>query len=194
MQNIPNLSFTIQYAAITRELISKVKISKAFDPQKTNPKNVQQHEFNAIWDTGATGSVITKKVAEKCSIEPIRMAEVHHAKGKSRTNVYLVNIFLPNKVLVPMLSVTEGDLSGKVDVLIGMDIISIGDFAVSNCGGRTTFTFRMPSRERFDFVINPFKEKPHEASPKVGRNELCPCGSGKKYKNCCIDKDRGQRV
>ena len=20
---------------------------------------------------------------------------------------------------------------------------------------------------------------------KVGRNELCPCGSGKKYKNCC---------
>ena len=20
---------------------------------------------------------------------------------------------------------------------------------------------------------------------KVGRNDLCPCGSGKKYKNCC---------
>ncbi len=23
------------------------------------------------------------------------------------------------------------------------------------------------------------------AMPKVGRNEPCPCGSGKKYKNCC---------
>ena len=23
------------------------------------------------------------------------------------------------------------------------------------------------------------------AAPKIGRNELCPCGSGKKYKNCC---------
>ncbi len=23
------------------------------------------------------------------------------------------------------------------------------------------------------------------ASPKVGRNEPCPCGSGKKYKKCC---------
>ena len=22
-------------------------------------------------------------------------------------------------------------------------------------------------------------------SPKVGRNDPCPCGSGKKYKNCC---------
>lgn len=21
---------------------------------------------------------------------------------------------------------------------------------------------------------------------KIGRNELCPCGSGKKYKNCCL--------
>ncbi len=24
---------------------------------------------------------------------------------------------------------------------------------------------------------------------KIGRNEPCPCGSGKKYKKCCYDKD-----
>jgi uncharacterized protein YecA (UPF0149 family) len=24
--------------------------------------------------------------------------------------------------------------------------------------------------------------------PKVGRNDLCPCGSGKKFKKCCSDK------
>ena len=23
----------------------------------------------------------------------------------------------------------------------------------------------------------------------LGRNELCPCGSGKKYKRCCLNKD-----
>ena len=23
---------------------------------------------------------------------------------------------------------------------------------------------------------------------KVGRNDPCPCGSGAKFKNCCIDK------
>lgn len=23
---------------------------------------------------------------------------------------------------------------------------------------------------------------------KVGRNDPCPCGSGKKYKNCCVNK------
>ena len=27
--------------------------------------------------------------------------------------------------------------------------------------------------------------QPVKAEPKVGRNDLCPCGSGKKYKKCC---------
>ncbi len=25
-------------------------------------------------------------------------------------------------------------------------------------------------------------------SPRVGRNDPCPCGSGKKFKNCCMDR------
>ncbi len=29
-------------------------------------------------------------------------------------------------------------------------------------------------------------------APKVGRNDPCPCGSGKKYKNCCMNKDMEQ--
>jgi hypothetical protein len=31
----------------------------------------------------------------------------------------------------------------------------------------------------------PVKARPATASPRVGRNELCPCGSGKKSKRCC---------
>jgi hypothetical protein len=27
---------------------------------------------------------------------------------------------------------------------------------------------------------------PLDAREKIGRNDLCPCGSGKKYKNCCL--------
>ena len=26
--------------------------------------------------------------------------------------------------------------------------------------------------------------------PKVGRNDLCPCGSGRKYKKCCGAPDK----
>lgn len=29
---------------------------------------------------------------------------------------------------------------------------------------------------------------------KVGRNHPCPCGSGKKYKQCCLDADEAARI
>lgn len=27
-----------------------------------------------------------------------------------------------------------------------------------------------------------------KTEPVIGRNDLCPCGSGKKYKKCCLNK------
>ena len=38
--------------------------------------------------------------------------------------------------------------------------------------------------EIFDYITTPVEEKT-PITEKVGRNEPCPCGSGKKYKNCC---------
>ncbi len=38
--------------------------------------------------------------------------------------------------------------------------------------------------EIFDFITEPQPEKP-VITQKVGRNDPCPCGSGKKFKNCC---------
>ena len=31
------------------------------------------------------------------------------------------------------------------------------------------------------------------STKKIGRNDLCPCKSGKKYKKCCIGKDIAQK-
>ncbi len=31
----------------------------------------------------------------------------------------------------------------------------------------------------------PVKQKPAKSAPRIGRNDPCPCGSGKKYKKCC---------
>ncbi len=33
-------------------------------------------------------------------------------------------------------------------------------------------------------------EPPAQETPKIGRNSPCPCGSGKKYKKCCMGKDK----
>ncbi len=38
-------------------------------------------------------------------------------------------------------------------------------------------------RGDLDLLLNPIL--PVKIPPKVGRNEPCPCGSGKKYKKCC---------
>jgi uncharacterized protein YecA (UPF0149 family) len=35
--------------------------------------------------------------------------------------------------------------------------------------------------------------QPVRTEPKIGRNEPCPCGSGKKYKNCCINKKKDDK-
>ena len=44
------------------------------------------------------------------------------------------------------------------------------------------------SKEEKNIRTNDGKEKAKNTPKrvkKIGRNELCPCGSGKKYKQCC---------
>jgi preprotein translocase subunit SecA len=44
---------------------------------------------------------------------------------------------------------------------------------------------------KIQIIKEPVKPKPVLHSPpkkKVGRNDPCPCGSGKKYKKCCWPK------
>jgi len=45
--------------------------------------------------------------------------------------------------------------------------------------------------KRFEALAKSWKEAHTQKVrkyPKVGRNDLCPCGSGKKFKNCCMSK------
>ena len=45
---------------------------------------------------------------------------------------------------------------------------------------------RSPVRDEFLLPTEPDVVDPiYRTEPKVGRNEPCPCGSGKKYKKCC---------
>lgn len=42
-----------------------------------------------------------------------------------------------------------------------------------------------PDLEQFERAINP--PQPVKTQMCVGRNDPCPCGSGRKFKKCCID-------
>lgn len=109
-------------------------------------------KFTAVWDTGATTSVVTQAVVDQCGLKPIGTTTVSHAQGETPdVDVFLVNIGLPNMVGIPGLRVLKGSFRNG-DVLIGMDIISQGDFAVTNSGNRTKFSFRIPSQADIDFL------------------------------------------
>ena len=58
-----------------------------------------------------------------------------------------VSIRLPNLVALDRVNVVVNNLVKDVDLLIGMDIIQLGDFAISNGSGKTLFTFAMPPFE-----------------------------------------------
>ena len=109
-------------------------------------------QFTAIWDTGATNPVITQAVVDACGLVATGMAKVYHVDGLSQVETYLVNIGLLNNVGYSGVRVTKGDLPDGADILIGMNIINTGDFAVTNFNGITKFSFRVPSVGHIDFV------------------------------------------
>ncbi|MBD5200850.1 MAG: preprotein translocase subunit SecA [Bacteroidales bacterium] len=51
---------------------------------------------------------------------------------------------------------------------------------------RDTYPGESAQRQAAQSVNRPAPQRqPAKAGPKIGRNDPCPCGSGKKYKNCC---------
>ena len=57
-------------------------------------------------------------------------------------------------------------------------------------GGTATGSTSAPPQQKPSDVVSEAaaaveKAKPVRTGPKVGRNDPCPCGSGKKYKHCC---------
>lgn len=111
---------------------------------------------------------------------PVRAFTVNY-DGKSRVlrTPVKVSAHTPNNVRIrdipaPAMALID---DASDDVLIGMDVIGFGDLAVSNYEGKTSFTFRVPSTKRLDFAA--------ETNRHAGRNDPCPCGSGRKYKKCC---------
>lgn len=61
----------------------------------------------------------------------------------------------------------------------------IGSAPLSENDGDDLPNFELPNFSQLESSIPPVETFQRE-SPKVGRNDPCPCGSGKKYKKCCV--------
>ncbi len=142
---IPTHSFTTTFDKVTPVLQTDVVVHSQGETK-------DKKKFVAIWDTGATGTCITSKVAQLLGLKPSGITKSLGVHGEQFANTFIVDITLPNRVTVPKVKVVEVKLTPGSDVLIGMNIIALGDFALTHNGGKTIMTFRVPSVDSIDFV------------------------------------------
>ena len=171
--NLPFQALTIKFIGLTDRIITKLSISEAFNPQDASEKHKPFHSLKALWNTGATKSVITSSTVRKIGLISVGEVQVNHAGGISPSKTYLVNFLLPNQVGIMGVLVSEcEDTVGAFDAIIGMDIINIGDFSISNLDKKTCMSFRTPPYSTQDFV----KESVRIQFSGVKPFAPCPCG------------------
>lgn len=180
LKQIQVSALTVYANGIARVIISPIVVENTLSGAK--------EQTQGIWDTGATGSAITKSLAAKLGLIPVSETQVKGVHGvKEGVNVYGLKIILNNEAVDFILPVTECDQlsdDDSTEFLIGMDVISKGDFAITNFQGKTIMTYRKPSIQKMDFVADIRNSQSLIVERKQGRNDLCSCGSGKKYKFC----------
>lgn len=103
------------------------------------------------------------------------MTTVHGVHGpKHDVETYLVGIWLPNQVVFTQVRVTKAEAILGAEVLIGMDIIAMGDFSVTNFKGITKFSYRTPSMNHIDYV----EEHKAQAILEARSGKKVPVGRG----------------
>ena len=196
-----HMVMTTPYKGIVNAIGTQVKLGYAHLPSE-EPRHFPE-QFSAIWDTGATRSTIKTSVAERLNLPTTGPATVLGVGGEYITQKYLASLLLPNNIAITEIELLGCDNSLHCDMLIGMDIITLGDFLISNSDGKTVFSFSIPSiagglnlagimaytgANGTDYIhpenLAKLQAYSATASP-ASRNSKCPCGSGKKYKKCC---------
>ena len=143
-------AFTSKFGGRIREIKTHAGIFPVATGDQVIPEEIEQLE--ALWDTGATNTAVSSSAISKVGSTPITFAQVATGGGPVTAPVHLINIVLPNNVIIPNIQVTELKDLNNCDILIGMDIIGGGDFAITHVSGEACFSFRMPSTKQIDFV------------------------------------------
>lgn len=107
------------------------------------PGSDEKWSVTALWDTGANVSVICKAVTKNLGLEAKGVTELRYANGTQKSNVYRIDLSLSKDIVFKDLFVRECNDGGNFEMVIGMDIISRGDFRILNRSGKTVFEFEI---------------------------------------------------
>jgi predicted aspartyl protease len=108
----------------------------------------------AMVDTGATVSAVTGRMVERMGLESQGDTEITHAMGKAKSRLYVFDVIFPGDKEFENIEAVELSDDHNCDFLIGMDILSQGDTAITSVNGKLAFSFLSPPRERYiDFEL-----------------------------------------
>ena len=106
----------------------------------------------ALWDTGASMSAITPEIQKQLRAVPIDRKDIAGIHNTEEVDIVSLTLELPNSVVKKIIRVAVCNITSKVGVILGMDIISLGDFALSNGNDQTLISFAVPPfLEKIDF-------------------------------------------
>ena len=87
--------------------VLKTQITIIID-EKINPNYTKtQDKYVAIWDTGATNTVISEELAKKLNLTSIGKANVSTAGGIIEVNKYILGLKLPNNLHIKNVMVQQ---------------------------------------------------------------------------------------
>lgn len=110
-------------------------------------------KIKALIDTGANGTCISHRLSSACHLPPVSAMKIFSAQGASIVPVYKMSIKLPTGTEFKNVLATEVAGSENFDAIIGMDILSQGDFALTSDKNGLVFSLRFPSKnEPIDFT------------------------------------------
>jgi hypothetical protein len=101
--------------------------------------------LRAIWDTGAMTSAIHSRFRESFGLEAWESRKFWGFNGSTDTEITRLAVRFPNGIFVRNKRLAICNLPPGIDFVIGTDIIALGDFCISNSGGKTLFSFITPS-------------------------------------------------
>ncbi len=105
-----------------------------------------------VWDTGATNTLVSSQVVEALGLVPVEQSLVEGVGGIVASSVYRISVYLADNIVFKNVKALCSDI-GDYDLVVGMDIIAQGDFAVSHNKGQVCFSFRYPPKGRI--VLEP---------------------------------------
>ena len=141
-------AFTIGGEGHLSSIITPIAVRQSKDLCCQFKLHFQHANVRALWDTGAANSSMSHGLARYLGLKPVDICYVNGLSGLQASNVYLLDILLPSAVEIFNIRVSEFVDNGYFEIVIGMDIIGLGDLAISNKDNNTLVSFRMPPSEK----------------------------------------------